>query len=143
MLPARFLATATAATTETTAATTATTTGAAATEAARAGFLRTGFVHRQLPATEFLAVARVNGRLRFFLRRHLDKAEAARATGGHVAHHTHGFNRPGLREERFEFAFGGVVGKVADVQFATQVSLTPAFHPWECCPLGALCGNQS
>ena len=68
MLPARFLATATAAPTETTAAVTAA--AAAAAEAARAGFLRTGFVHRQLTATELLAVAGVNGRLRFFLRRH-------------------------------------------------------------------------
>jgi len=79
-----------------------------------------------------------DGGLSLFVGRHFDEAEPTCAARRHVAHDADGFNRAGLREQRFEFTFGGVVGEVADVQFATHDFLTPAFHPWECCPGRAL-----
>ena len=88
-----------------------------ATTAASTLFARTGDVYGHGPAIDILAVKRVDGGLRLFGRAHGDKAESARAAAFTVGHQF-GFGHGPVRGKRvLENVFGGVEGKVSNIQF--------------------------
>src|SRR6185503_4634540 len=70
-------------------ATTAATAAKSAATTGSAGFFRPRFIDRQRASTQLRFVQFRNGFLRALIGRHFDKAEAACATGGHVAHDRH------------------------------------------------------
>ena len=64
--------------------------------------------------------------------RHLDEREAARAAGGHVAHHFDALDGSGLREQVLQLSFRRVVRQVSDIKFLTHNtdSLRRACDAW-------------
>ena len=112
-------ATATAATAVTTAAAAVFTTTAAA--AARALFARLGDVDGKGAAIHFLAVQGFNGFVGFLDGTHGDKTKPAR-TAGFPVHHQVGFSDRAMRGERvIQVVFGGIEGKVSNIQFIAHV----------------------
>lgn len=93
---------------------------AAAAATAAKGRLRTGFIHREGTATHRLLMKRFDGLLGIGVRRHFDEPEAARATRGVIADDGDGVDRASLAENLAKIVFGGGVGEIADVQFATH-----------------------
>src|SRR5437868_8633289 len=107
---------------------------AAAAETARALRLRPRFIHRQAASAELMIVQLGDRFLRFFIRAHLHECEAARAPGGHIAHHLHRLDGAGLREQVLKIGFPGFVRKVSHVKSATHLSLLcRACDHWSTC----------
>ena len=90
---------------------------------ARALRLRTRFVHGEVAAAVVVVVQRGDRLLRVLVGRHLDEREAARAAGGHVAHHVDAFHRAGAGKQLLEVLFDGLVRQVADVELSSHLSL--------------------
>src|SRR4051794_28245669 len=126
-LPARFPAAAAA-----TAAAAVTAEAAAAAEPAFG--LGPRFVDGQRASAHLKLIELARRFLRFFVGRHLDEREAARAAGGGVPHDAHRFDRAGLAEQLLQFRLTGGVRKVPDVQPATHHSLLekPITEPGGC-----------
>ena len=82
-------------------------------------------VDRQRAAAEIVLVELRNRLLRFLVGSHLDKREAARASGGHIAHDAHGLHIAGLTEQLLQLGFADCVGEIADVQLATLLWTAP------------------
>ena len=89
----------------------------AAAGAARAGTVRAGpgFVDRQGPALEVLAVQAGDGLVGLFLVRHLDEAEAARLTGELVLDDRRALNRTEGLKGFLDVLLGGGPRNVSDV----------------------------
>jgi hypothetical protein len=78
---------------------------------------RLGFVYFQSPAGHFLAIELFDGSSGLFLGRHLDEAEAARASGVTVFDDGRRFNRASLSEHFLELFAGGLESQVSYIQF--------------------------
>src|SRR6185503_2082258 len=83
---------------------------------ASALFARLGHVDGQSAAVHFPAVQGFNGLVGFLDGAHGDKSKTAR-TSGFPVHHQVGFSDRAMRGERvIQVVFGGVEGKVSDIQ---------------------------
>jgi hypothetical protein len=127
LLPARLAATIAAATSA----------AAVAAPAATELRLRTRFVHSQVAPTHGLLVELLNGLLRIRVSGHFDKREPARTACGVVTDNVHSVNGTSLAEQVSKFVFGGGVGEITDVQFATHDRLLRQDDP---CGPGASSG---
>jgi hypothetical protein len=120
-LPARLAPARTAASAATAAAvpaeSTATTT---ARTTARPRGLRSRFIHLDGPSAELRFVQTRGRLLRFRIRAHFDESETTSTAGCCVTHHLHGFHRTELGKQLLEIGLVRVVGKIADVKFATH-----------------------
>src|SRR5829696_3421959 len=102
-----------------TAAAAATAAEAAAT-AARPCRHRLRLVDRQVAAAEVVVVQLLDRALRLLVGRHLDEAEPAGTTGGHVAHDLHALDGATACEQLFEVLLTRGVRKVPHVKFSTH-----------------------
>ena len=74
-------------------------------------------VNGQCPATQFFAIQRIDGFLRFLRRTHGDETEPTRAAGGTI-HHQVGFHDRAVRRKGvLQIIFSDVEGKVSHKQF--------------------------
>jgi hypothetical protein len=112
------VATATAATATAIAAvaTSISTTTTTTTAAANAFFARTGFVDSEVTAVNILAVKGFDGGLRAFRGFHGDETKAARAAAEFVHDQIHIGDWAVFREQVLDLIFGGVVGKIPNIQ---------------------------
>ena len=125
-LPARFAPATTAAAAAKSAATA--TVAAAAAKSATLG-TRTGFVHVQRAAVQFLAIQGLDCFHRLGLIGHFDKGEAAGLPGVAIAHHTGFFNGAVRGKRSLELGLRGLISKVSNknirhLKFSNKVQLT-------------------
>src|SRR5262249_49760856 len=109
------------------------TAGTAAAVAARAAtsgatlWLRTRLVHDEVAIAKEPAIEHLHRLHRFFFRRHLNEAEAARAPGELIGDDPHGLHGSRLREELTQVLLRGLEGKVADEQLCRhRANLLPS-----------------
>jgi hypothetical protein len=102
---------------ELTALSAAATTATASTFRGTAIFARTGFIDSQSATADFLAGQGSNGSLGAFGRAHGDKAKTAGTTAHAIGDEVDFGDRPVSCEKILQIIFGGVKGKIPDIQF--------------------------
>jgi len=119
VLPTTITVATTAAATTSTATESATTTAAAtaatepATAAARAGFLRLRFIHRQRTTLHFVPVKAFNSGLRLVVVIHFDKTKTPRAASKFICDDIYGRDCTDLTEKRLELCGGRIKGQIS------------------------------
>jgi hypothetical protein len=83
------------------------------------------FVDRQIAAVEILAVELLDRRGRFFRGRHLDEAEASRATRHTILDHLGRFNIASLGEVVAQIVAGRLEREISHVKFCSHFYVCP------------------
>jgi hypothetical protein len=110
----------------------ATAAGRTARAATGAIFARAGFIDGQGPVHEIATVEKADGLLGFFCGRHRHEAKAAGFAGEFILHQSGFGDRAGLGEMILKIVFGGIEGKISDVEFSGHIVI--------CSICGAVCG---